>query len=135
MPIKRNTPAAAAAPSIKRGLPPATNGDGPSKEDLEGHLLVITRKDFTPDFQTSNGPSPRAVVDLLDLDTGVLHTDFWVFGVMARTISEWLESDGEMGLGRIATGTSKAGRQYWTVEWTDDDADHDRAAKSATVPF
>lgn len=133
MGIKRQ----AAPKGIKRGVPAATNGDGPSKEALEGHLLIITRKGYDPEFPTSNGPSPKAVVDLIDLDdSGAAHTDFWTFGVLARRIAEWLEADGEMGLGRITTGVSKAGRQFWTVEWSDEDADHARAdAAMKVAPF
>jgi hypothetical protein len=135
MPIKRAGKSAATTPTIKRVQQQSV--DGPTKDDLKGHLLVITLRDYDAEFTTSFGPGPRAVLDIVDLDdSNATHTAFWLFGNAAKQIAAHLGLD-EIGLGRLRTFETRTGNSGWGFDFTEDEAEYQRAEAvlSTDAPF
>lgn len=144
MPIKR--PAQADAQNengnslrIKRVQKSENGGDFVTKESLEGHLLVVTVKEFNSKHVGSYGLTNKVVVDIIDLDHGnSVHEGTWFFSNLAAQIGRDLAVD-ESGVGRIISGPTKNGNgTWWGFEFSDTDEDVERgnaALDSATVPF
>lgn len=136
MPIKR-IGAPESAPTIKR-VQPQAQGEYVTKEALQDHLVVITMRSYEPDFAGSYGVTPKAVVDIIDTETGERHYDFHGFGNLGKQLGSALQP-GEVGAGRIVTGPTKDGRNaWWGFEFAQTDEDYARAEEAVRgggLPF
>lgn len=101
---------------------PATNEQGPRPADLQGHLLVISPKDYRENISTVNGDADAISVDLIDLDSGQAHNDVLFFNIALRNALR--PKIGQRVLARIQQGIAKPGK---TAPWILVDATGDAA--------
>lgn len=147
MAIKRvgQPPAAAPAPTglgIKRVEPRAQDdtggGDRFDKSAAVGHLVLVELVEYDSEYPGNYGKSPRAIVHITDIDAGsTVYRDAWIFSTLASQVARDL-APGEKGLGRICTGKTKSGGDWYGFEFTLSDIDWNRAEKALTdaeIPF
>lgn len=106
---------------------PATNEVGPRPADLQGHLLIISPKDYREGIQTVNGDADAVSVDLIDLDSGESHNDVLFFNIALRNALR--PKIGQKVLARISQGIAKPGKTapWILIDATTDAADVERA--------
>jgi hypothetical protein len=122
MAIKRPAPETI---SIKRvPQPTSTEMDKASLQDV---LIAVTVRDFDRAYLGNYGPTPKVVVDVVNIETGERGESVWFFGNLAKQIGTGLDL-GETGLGRIVTGPNKSGNgQWWGFSFSQNDADYAEA--------
>lgn len=114
-----------------------TNGapadpDRPTKDQLVGSLIAITGGDYDPAFDTSYGEQPMAEFDLVVIDgefAGYTEDARREFGNLAKQIGAALNR-GELGLGRIESGTGNKGRTWFGIKWAEEPGDFAAAEKA-----
>lgn len=129
--------AAPTAPKLKvlSNAAPA-DGDRLTKEGMLDRTWLVTLHEYTPDYEGQYGPSPRAIVDLREVDGDGEATRHWLWATAAKQVGEALEP-GEVAVGKFVTMTSKGGREYSGWSWVSDPLVLAKAEErlTETLPF
>jgi len=105
----------------------SSGGEYVTKDELKDALAVYTLRDFNRAYAGQYGPTEKAEVDVVVVETGAKHEGMWVFGNLALQFGEGLEP-GEIGLGKIVSGPTKSGNgSWWGIEWSDSDSEFELA--------
>lgn len=106
---------------------PATQSESIKVADLNGHLLIVTPKEYREGITTVHGVADAIEVDLIDLDDNSEHTDVLFFNIALKSALK--PNIGKLVLGRIGQGVAAPGKSApWVLNAVTVQADIDRAS-------